>query len=75
MRLIRLSGANLALNGIDGQSGVAYYVLTSTNLTLPLSEWEPLETNVLSTSGNFTITATNAVTQGIPQRFYILQTR
>jgi len=30
-------------------------------------------TNVLSASGNFTMTATNTVTRRVPQRFYILQ--
>jgi len=49
-------------------------VLTSTNLALPLSQWMPVATNVLSASGNFTITATNAVNRSIPQRFYILLT-
>jgi hypothetical protein len=40
---------------------------------LPLSQWTPVATNVLSAGGNFTITATNTVTRGVPQRFYILQ--
>jgi hypothetical protein len=70
-----LAGANLVLNGINGMSGATYYVLMSTNLTLPLSQWTPVATNVLSASGNFTITATNAVTRTVPQRFYILQTQ
>jgi PKD repeat protein len=69
-----LSGTNLVLNGINGQAGGSYYVLASTNLTLPLSQWVPVATNVLNASGNFTITATNAVTPNLSQRFYILQT-
>jgi hypothetical protein len=70
-----LAGANLVLNGVNGLSGATYCVLMSTNLTLPLSQWTPVATNVLSASGNFTITATNAVTRTVPQRFYILQTQ
>ena len=70
---VRLSGANLVLNGINGQSGATYYVLTSTNLVLPLSQWTPVATNTLGASGNFTITVTNTVTTRTPQRFYILQ--
>ncbi|HWW01021.1 MAG TPA: hypothetical protein VNZ64_15090 [Candidatus Acidoferrum sp.] len=62
------------LNGIDGQSGVPCYVLKSTNLTLPFSQWTPVATNVLSVLGYFTIIATNAVIPGTPQQFYILQT-
>jgi uncharacterized repeat protein (TIGR03803 family) len=70
-----LSGTNLVLNGINGQSGATYYVLMSTNLALPLSQWTPVATNVLSTSGNFTVTINNTVTRTVPQRFYILVTQ
>jgi formylglycine-generating enzyme required for sulfatase activity len=69
----RLSGANLVLGGSNGQSGGTYYVLTSTNLPLPLSQWTSIATNVLSASGNFTITVTNTFTPGTPQRFYMLE--
>jgi len=70
-----LSGANLVLNGIYGQSGGTYYALTATNLALPLSQWTRVATNVLSASGSFTITASNTVTRSVPQRFYLLQTQ
>ena len=70
---VRLSGADLVLDGINGQSGATYYVLTSTNLLLPFSQWTPVATNTLGVSGNFTITVTNTVTNSTPQRFYILQ--
>jgi hypothetical protein len=70
-----LSGANLVLNAINGQSGGTYYLLMSTNLALLLSQWTPLATNVLSANGNFTITATNTVAPNVPQRFYILETQ
>ena len=72
---LSLAGADLALNGISGQSGGMYYVLMSTNLTLPLSQWTPVATNVLSASGNFTITVTNTVTPNASQSFYILETQ
>ena len=72
---VGLSGANLVLNCTDGQSGGTYYVLMSTNLALPLSQWTPVATNVLSTSGNFNITVTKTVTRTVPIRFYILQTQ
>ena len=67
------SGTNLVLNGTNGLYGVAYQVLMSTNLAQPLSQWLPITTNVLSADGNFTITATNAASPTVPQRFYILQ--
>jgi hypothetical protein len=70
---IELSGTNLVLNGINGISGETNYVLMSTNLALPLSQWIPIATNILSTSGNFTITVTNAVAPSNRQQFYILK--
>jgi hypothetical protein len=72
---IGLSGTNLVLNGMNGLSGATYYVLMSTNLTRPLSQWTPVATNVLSASGNFTITVTNTVTTNTRQRFYVLETQ
>jgi hypothetical protein len=72
---LSLSGANLVLNGINGQSGGTYYLLVSTNVLLPLSQWTPVATNILSADGNFTVTATNSVTPNVPQRFYILETQ
>jgi hypothetical protein len=71
---LSLSGANLVLNGISGQAGT-YYVLASTNLALPFSQWTPVATNVVSTNGNFVITVTNTVTRNVRQRFYILETQ
>jgi len=68
-----LSGTNLVINGSNGFSGTVYYVLMSTNVSLPLNQWTPVATNVLNASGNFTITATNAVNLNVPQCFYILQ--
>jgi PKD repeat protein len=70
-----ISGTNLVLNGTDGLSGGTYYVLMSSNLALPLSQWTPVATNVLSASGNFTITVTNTVSPNLPQSFYTLQTQ
>jgi uncharacterized repeat protein (TIGR03803 family) len=70
---ISLSGTNLVLNGTGGQSGQIYIVLVGTNLTEPLDQWMPAATNMPGADGNFSITATNAVSPGAPQRFYILQ--
>jgi PKD repeat protein len=71
---VTLSGANLVLDGTNGQSGHTYIVLTSTNLSLPVSQWTPIATNVLNVSGSFTMTVTNAVSPELPHRFYTLAT-
>jgi PKD repeat protein len=70
---ISLSGTNLVLNGGNGISGLTYYVLASTNLVLPLSQWTPLATNFWSANGNFSLTVTNAVTKSVLRQFYLLQ--
>ncbi|MGP8020511.1 MAG: PKD domain-containing protein, partial [Limisphaerales bacterium] len=72
---LNVSGANLVLDATNGQSGQTYYVLSSTNVALPLNQWLPVASNTLSLSGNFTITISNTVTSALPQRFYILKTQ
>jgi hypothetical protein len=67
------SGMNLVVNGANGLSGATCYVLMTTNMAQPLSQWTRVATNILSASGNFTITATNSVDPHAPQRMYILQ--
>jgi hypothetical protein len=68
-----LVGTNLILNVASGVAGDTYYVLTSTNLTTPLSLWSPIASNLLTANGIFTITATNAVNRNIPHQYYILR--
>jgi len=68
---ISLSGGNLTLIGSGGTSNGTYYVLTSTNLMLPLAQWTPIVTNQFDTNGNFTVT--NLVYTNAPRRFYLLQ--
>ena len=70
---LSVSGTNLVLNGTGGLSNRTYYVLMGTNLAEPLNQWLPVATNVLATNGNFSITATNAVSPSDRQRFYLLQ--
>jgi uncharacterized repeat protein (TIGR03803 family) len=70
---ITSSGTDLMINANNGQSGGTYLTLTSINLALPLSQWTPVATNLLSETGDFTITLTNAVNHRVPQSFYILE--
>jgi PKD repeat protein len=70
---ISLSGANLMINGTNAISGLTYYVLTSTNLALPFSQWTPMATDTWSANGSFNLTVTNTVNPSVPQQFYMLQ--
>ena len=67
-----LSGLNVIISGTNGQAGAAYYLLSSTNVALPVNQWTPVATNVPTTAGNYTFTATNAVFPGALRQFYIL---
>jgi hypothetical protein len=72
---INLSGTILQVDGMNGRLGGTYYLLATTNLTQPLSQWQRVATNILGTSGDFTITVTNSGNQAVSERFYMLQTQ
>ena len=63
-------GTNLVLSGAYGWPGHAYYILTSTNLALPVANWAPLATNPFDPYGNFRFT--NGVDPRKPGLFYLL---
>ena len=58
-------------SGVGGSLGGPYFVLASTNLTLSLTNWTPLSTNLFVGAGNFSVT--NEVDPAQPQLFYLLQ--
>ncbi len=62
---------NFIFSGTNGTSGATYYVLSSTNLMLPLGQWTSVLTNTFPSNGQFSIT--NPVVLGNPQVFYLLQ--
>jgi hypothetical protein len=47
------SGTNLLLRGLNGVTGAPYYLLTSTNVSLPLSNWTRVLTNTFGVGGGF----------------------
>jgi len=65
----RLSGTNFILAGINGVANWPYIVLTATNPSQPLSQWQRVATNFFDNAGNFTVTNTASV----PRAFYRLQ--
>ena len=66
-----LAGANIVINGTNGQAGATYYVLMTTNVATPLAQWKTIATNV-ATGDPFSFTATNAVSAAAGKQFYML---
>jgi hypothetical protein len=67
----RIAGSNFAWSGTGGIPGAFFNVLTTTNLTLPISQWQTIATNGFDANGNFSVT--NSVAPGAPQIFYLLK--
>jgi hypothetical protein len=66
-----ISGGNFVIAGTGGPGNWPFYVLSSTNLSLPLPQWMRIATNQFDASGNFSLT--NALNPVAPQQFYLLQ--
>jgi autotransporter-associated beta strand protein len=71
-----VSSARISVNGLvfSGNSGVgyaSYYLLGSTNLATPVTNWTRLLTNQFDAGGNFNFT--NPMAPSAPQSFYQLQ--
>jgi len=66
-------GNNLSLAGTNGAANTIFYVLTSTNLSIPRSNWVVLTTNQFDTAGSFNCILTNAVSLTSQARFFLLQ--
>jgi autotransporter-associated beta strand protein len=68
---ISVTPGGLVMNGSGGNTSSNFYLLSSTNLALPLASWTRLLTNQFDTNGDFSFT--NAMDANAPQKFYILQ--
>jgi autotransporter-associated beta strand protein len=68
---VTAAGNNLVLSGTNGPANTSYYVLSSTNVVLPMANWTRVATNQFDTSGNFNLT--NPINPATPQLFYRLQ--
>jgi hypothetical protein len=68
---VRVSSGNLIFSGTNGTASNSYSVLTTTNLTTPLTNWTSLVTNSFDGTGAFSVT--NAISGGTPQRFYTIK--
>lgn len=65
------SGGNLIFGGTNGVQGNPFYVLTSSNLSKPLSTWSAMSTGSFGPGGVFSVT--NPISAGTPAQFYLLQ--
>lgn len=65
------AGSSLALSGTGGVAYANYYLLATTNLAMPASNWTRLFTNQFDLNGNFNFT--NPMNTNSPQNFYRLQ--
>jgi autotransporter-associated beta strand protein len=68
---ISMANGKLVLTGAGGITNGTYYVLASTNLAAPLTNWTRLLTNPFDGSGNFNFTP--PANPAGPQNFYRLQ--
>lgn len=68
-----ISGTSLTFSGTNHGAGNVY-LLTSTNLLAPISQWTPIWTNPFASSSTFTSTIPAGVSLADKQQFYILST-
>jgi autotransporter-associated beta strand protein len=68
---LTVTSSSVTLNGSGGMPASNFYVLSSTNLTLPPSNWIRLLTNQFDSNGNFILT--NDLDTNAAQNFYRLQ--
>jgi autotransporter-associated beta strand protein len=66
-----LSGLNLVVAGSNGGPGGTYWLLGSSNLNLPASNWMVIATNAFDSNGGFIYT--NPIDPSAPQFFYMLK--
>jgi hypothetical protein len=67
---VRHVGNNVVLEVTGGITGGTCYLLASTNLALPLSQWQRAATNTFDITGSFSVTNTPA--PNVPETFYRL---
>jgi autotransporter-associated beta strand protein len=66
-----LASGQLIFSGTGGITNGAYYILGSTNLSLPLNQWSPIATNHFDSNGNFIFS--NTINPLAPRQYYQLE--
>jgi hypothetical protein len=70
---IRAVGSTLIFAGTNGPPGNTYYLVATTNLALPLNQWQPTATNIFDSNGSFNVTNPSALNQR--QQFFRIRTQ
>lgn len=65
------SGGSVIFSGTNGTPGQTYYVLTTTNLALPISQWSVALTNTFAPGGAYSVT--NALNRAVPGTYFIVE--
>jgi len=68
---VSLTGTNSSISGTNGFAGATFYLLGSTNASLPLSQWTTMATNAFGTNGNFSVT--NKISASPADRFFLIR--
>jgi hypothetical protein len=66
-----IAGSTLVFSGTGGSSSGVYYMVTSTNLALPLADWVLVATNSFDASGNFSSSLSFSTSDY--QRYYAIK--
>jgi autotransporter-associated beta strand protein len=66
-----ITGGNLILLGSNGTINGTYYLLASTNVSLPLTNWTVLSTNTFDPSGAFSNSV--LLNPSLPQSFFLIK--
>jgi secreted trypsin-like serine protease len=69
--IIAAGGGSFILSGTGGLSNGTYYILMSSNLLVPLTNWTHIATDQFDGTGGFIFT--NTAQTNAPQEFYLLQ--
>lgn len=65
------AGTNLIFSGSGGPAGGTNYLVATTSIVLPVTQWTRVATNQFDLSGNYSFT--NTIPAGVPQQFHRLQ--
>jgi fibronectin-binding autotransporter adhesin len=68
----QLSGNTVSLSGTGGLAGATYYVIESTNITRPLTQWTRIMTNTFGPGGSFSYSGTPNV-PALPNAYFTIQ--